>query len=100
MIDECDSRRLLAYGELRGQLSAFAWANGKCDHNYTFEVEELPQASDIQAALVQHFGDQVKKVSIAELGDWNRVVRESLHRWLFSFEDLIKPRSLCMMTDG
>jgi hypothetical protein len=90
---------MLALGELRGLLAAFAWANLKCNHDYTFTVEELPTGADVQDSLVRQFGEWASKVSVAKVGDWRSVVGDALQRWLFQCGDLVKPKEVCALTD-
>lgn len=96
---EVGDRYSLALGELRGLLTAFAWANEKCNHSCTFSVEELPAAADIQQSLAQYYGDAVAEVRAVELSDWHGVIGDALQRWLFLFRDLIRPRAVCALTD-
>src|SRR5437868_7067059 len=93
------SNTALALGELRGLLAAFAWANNKCNHSCTFTVEELAAGGDVNEALASYFGDSASKVSAVPLGDWQVAIAEALHRWLFEFDDLVKPQAVCALTD-
>jgi hypothetical protein len=91
---------LLALGELRGLLAAFAWSNHRCNHSCTFTVEELPAAADLHESLTRYFGEGASKVSAFLLGDWRTVVGEALQRWLFQFGDLVRPQVVCALTDA
>ena len=94
-----DWNSTLALGEVRGMLAALAWANTKCDHGCTFTVEDLPAGADVHESLARHFGEFATKVSIYAVGDWPDAIGEALHRWLFLFRDLVKPRASCSLTD-
>jgi hypothetical protein len=90
---------MLALGELRGMLAAFAWANNKCNHACTFTVEELLAGDSVQESLAQFFGTSAIGVSAIEIGDWYAAVGDALLRWLFRFRDLVKPKVVCALTD-
>lgn len=93
------SNPVLALGELRGLLAAFAWVNHKCDHFCTFTVEELSSGAELQESLNQHFGTAAMEVSAVQIGDWNSEVGDAFLRWLFRFRDLVKPDVVCALTD-
>jgi hypothetical protein len=99
MADAGGRNPMLALGELRGLLAAFAWANTKCDHSCTFSVEELPAGAGLQESLAEYFGDSAKTVSATEIDDWYAAVGDTLLRWLFLFRDLVKPTAACALTD-
>jgi hypothetical protein len=90
---------ILALGQLRGLLAAFAWANHQCNHCCTFTVEELPISDDIHDALIPHFDEWTNKVGITELSDWQASVSDALHGMLFQFSDLVKPDAVSALTD-
>jgi hypothetical protein len=99
MAEATDRDSILALGELRGLLAAFAWANHKCNHSCTFTVEALPTGPDVHESLTRYFGEWASKVSAVELIDWHAAVEAALRRWLFQFRDLVKPTEVCAFTD-
>src|SRR5579872_3747063 len=90
---------LVAYGELKGLLEAFAWANHKCNHFSTFTVERLPAGTDLLEILSRHFGENAAKIATAELADWPATIEESFRRFLFEYVDVIKPNHPCALAD-
>ena len=89
----------LALGELRGLISAFEWVNTKCDNSYTFEVEELPPAVDVPAALALHFGEYLVKVIVTQVDDWQEALRGAFRRWLFQYVNQLRPAALFALAD-
>ncbi len=94
-----DEDSLLALGELRGMLAAFAWANGKVNHGYTFSIEPLPARGDVLESLNAHLGHWVDRIALDPLDEWRQPVDHALSRWLFQFEELIEPRFSSSMAD-
>ena len=68
----------VSYGELRGLLEAFAWANEKCNHSCTFTVEELSPGTDVREIMTKHFGGYASSVAVTELGDWAAEIGKTL----------------------
>lgn len=82
----------VALGQLRGMLTAFAWANGKCNHGYNFKVEKLPPGTDIHESLLLYFGENAIRITEAELPEWREPIRQASQRWLFQISDSIDRR--------
>jgi hypothetical protein len=80
--------RVVAYGELRGLLRAFAWVNAKTNHGYTFEFDRLPAAATVSESvrlfLLEHH-ELEARVTLKRLRGWRTPVRKGLETWLFSF---------------
>jgi len=99
MTGRIDENPVLALGKLHGLLAALAWANHKCNHSYSFTVEELPPRCTVLESLAQYFGERASKVLVTQLADWHTTVEEASYRWLFQFRDLVKPKAVCALTD-
>ncbi len=101
MAEPDDRNSVVAIGELRGLLAAFAWVNGKPDHGYTFALEELPSGADVHESLARYFGEHASKVPAVEVRGWREAIGAALHRWLFEYGDLVRPqsKSTCTMMD-
>jgi hypothetical protein len=79
---------VVAYGELRGLLRAFAWINTKTNHGYTFEFDRLPAAATAEESVclfLRSHHELEARVTLKRLRGWRTPVRKSLGRWLFSF---------------
>lgn len=74
----------LAY--LRGFLEAFAWVNGKTNHGYTFEIDRVEDAGEVEDAVAKRFArDEPSKIALTKLVDWRGEVAATLERWLLRY---------------
>src|SRR6516165_2581161 len=87
MEDEMPADSDLALAELRGSLEAFARFNNKTNHGYTFTLDVLPLTGSIEQSIKCSFGDDVTKVSVFPIDDWQTHVRDAFRRWLFQFQN-------------
>lgn len=77
----------ISLSELRGFLEAFAMFNTKCDHGYTFSIEQLPVAQTHSRSIQLHFRDETASASLEPMRDWEQQLPEILGQWLFQFQD-------------
>ena len=85
MSETVDPDTLLALGELRGMLAAFAWANRQAGHHQTFVVVNLPGGADLYAVVARFLDGSATRATLTKLDNWPSSVTEALRRWLFRF---------------
>lgn len=76
-----------AMSELRGYLHAFALFNDKSDHQFSFFIEVLPHADDVDKAIRKSFGAELEWVRVQPIQDWEQEVIRVLTSWLFHFQE-------------
>jgi hypothetical protein len=77
----------IALSELSGFLEAFAMFNTKCDHGYTFSIEQLPIAQTFNRSIQLYFRDETASASLEPMSDWVQQLPDILGQWLFQFQD-------------
>jgi hypothetical protein len=81
----------VAYGEIRGMLSAFASLSFKNspDIHYTFDFQWLEKQKTAQATLEAYYANFAEKLSLSSLTAWRKTIQPTLETWLF--DSLILP---------
>jgi hypothetical protein len=90
----------ICISELRGLFEAFAWFNEKVNHGYTYSIAVLPRAITVHDALVLYLAEQASEVTLSALPRWREEIGFALQRWLFAFDDLVRPGVCCNLTDS
>jgi hypothetical protein len=99
------SAPVVAYGEVRGFLEAFARLNDRTNFACTFTFEALPDSGSLEGSLRASFGDVLVDCRATPVRDWRAEVRAVLDRWLFQYrnpgeEHLPDPGNSFYLSDG
>jgi len=81
----------VAYGEIRGMLSAFAFLSFKNspDIHYTFDFQWLEKQGTAQATLEAYYANSAEMLTLSSLAAWRDTIQPTLEIWLF--DSLILP---------
>jgi hypothetical protein len=76
----------VAYGEIRGTLSAFALLtfDSVPDISYTFDFEYLEKVKTAQATIESYAADWADTVTLLPLAAWKQVFLTTFKNWLFN----------------
>lgn len=90
--------RIVAFGELRGLLDAFAWFNNKTNYSPTFALDVLDKAGDVRGSLLDHFKlelhDDSPEIVLVAIDDWRSELRLVLGKWLFEYREFINANEM------